>query len=62
MVEILLTAREVAELLNLKAVTVYAAAADGRLPHVRLWQGKRKSLLRFRRRDIERMIQERCSS
>ena len=49
----LLTAQQVAELLNVKAKTVYAAAEAGRIPCVRLWQGKRRSLLRFSREAIE---------
>lgn len=52
----LLLPREVAALLRLKVNSVYAAAAAGKLPAVRLWRGRRKSLLRFRRRDIEELI------
>ena len=55
----LITARQVAEELNLRISTVYAAANDGRIPCVRLWKGKRRSLIRFRREDIDRLIQER---
>ncbi len=52
----LLLAREVAALLRIKISTVYAAAGAGRLPTVTLWRGRRKSLLRFRRVDLEAMI------
>jgi len=52
----LLLPREVAALLRLKVNSVYAAAAAGKLPVVRLWRGRRKSLLRFRRADIEALI------
>ena len=52
----LLLPREVAAMLRLKVNSVYAAAAAGRLPAVRLWRGRRKSLLRFKRSDIESMI------
>ena len=38
-----LTARQVSELFQLKIKTVYAAAADGRLPSVCLWKGKRNA-------------------
>ena len=55
----LLTARQVADLLNIKPVTVYAAAANGRIPHVRLWSGRRRSLMRFREQDIQNLIRER---
>jgi excisionase family DNA binding protein len=52
----LLTPSEVAEILRVKLSTVYAAAATGRLPAIQVWRGRRKSLLRFRRADIERLI------
>jgi excisionase family DNA binding protein len=52
----LLLPREVAALLRVKVSTVYAAAGAGRLPTVTLWRGRRKSLLRFRRADIEALI------
>ena len=54
--EHLLTAREVAALLRLAPSTVFDAAARGDLPCVRLWRGRRKSLLRFRRQDIEELV------
>ena len=60
--ERLLTAEEVAELLSIRVATVYDAASDGRLPVVKLWQGKRRSLVRFRQEDIERLIQEKSSN
>ncbi len=52
----LLTAKEVADLLRLAPSTVFDAAARGDLPCVRLWRGRRKSLLRFVRSDIEALI------
>lgn len=55
----LLTAAEVAQLLNVEKATVYEAVAKGRLPAVRLWRGTRRSLLRFRRQDIETAVSER---
>lgn len=54
-----LTAQEVSRILRIKSATLYQAAADGRIPCVRLWQGKRKALIRFRRADIEGFIRER---
>ncbi len=54
--EELLLPREVASMLRLKVNTVYAAATAGRLPALRIWKGRRKSLLRFRRVDIEALI------
>lgn len=53
----LLTASEVARLLRIKTVTVHAAASDGRIPCVRLWRGKRRSLIRFRAQDIQRLVE-----
>ena len=58
----LLTPNQVAAILAVQPSTVYAAASDGRLPCVRLWQGVRRSLLRFRRRDIEEFIQQQSRS
>ena len=60
--EPLMTAEEVARLLNVKPSTVYDAAARGRIPAVRLWQGSRRCLLRFKRSDIEKLIDERTMS
>lgn len=58
--EPLLTAADVARVLKVKTVTVHAAAADGRIPCVRVWQGKKRSLVRFRRSDIEALISDRA--
>lgn len=59
----LLTADDVANLLQLKPQTIRDAAWRGKLPCVRLWTGKKKTLLRFRREDIDRFINERaCKS
>jgi hypothetical protein len=55
--ELLLTAREVAQILRLKPSTVFDAAARGKLPCVRLWRGKRKSVVRFRRKDIIALVE-----
>ena len=55
--EQLLTAKEVADLVRLSPSTVFDAAARGDLPCVRLWRGRRKSVVRFRRSDIERLIE-----
>ena len=55
----LLTAEEVGKILRLKAATIYEAASVGRIPSVRLWKGRRKTLVRFRRTDIEQLIEQR---
>ena len=57
----LLRAEDVARLLNVKISTVYDAVTRGRLPAVRLWQGRRRGLLRFRREDVEALIRDRTS-
>ena len=58
MEEQLLTAEQVAKLLQLRTQTVRDAAWRGKLPCVRLWRGKKKTLLRFRRSEIEAFIRE----
>lgn len=57
----LLTPEQVAELLAVRPQTVRDAAWRGKLPCVRLWRGKRKSLLRFRREDIDAFLRERTT-
>ena len=53
------TAEEVARRLRVKPATVYEVAAKGRIPCVRLWEGNRRALIRFREDDIERLIVDR---
>jgi len=57
--EHLMTAEQVAEILAVKPQTVRDAAWRGKLPCIRLWAGKRKTLLRFERSAIETFIRER---
>jgi predicted DNA-binding transcriptional regulator AlpA len=57
----LLEARIVARMLSLRVSTVYAAAKAGRLPHVVLWAGRKRPLIRFRRADIEAFVLARVS-
>ena len=57
----LLTAEQVSKILSVRPSTVYAAAAQGHLPAVRLWSGRRRSLIRFRRSDIEALIEQRST-
>jgi excisionase family DNA binding protein len=54
----LLNAEDVARLLNIKVSTVYDGVARGRLPAVRLWTGARRSLIRFRQEDIEKLLSD----
>ena len=51
-----LTPKEVADLLRISLSTVYAAVKDGNLPAITLWRGRRKSVLRFRDRDIQKLL------
>ena len=44
------------------ALDFYQAAADGRIPCVRLWRGRRKALIRFRRSDIEKLLSDPTSA
>jgi excisionase family DNA binding protein len=57
--ERLLRAAEVAQVLNLRPATVYALAHRGVIPHVRLAQGGRRALIRFRAEDLEEFIRTR---
>ncbi len=60
--EALLTAQQVAEILAVKPSTVYDAVYRGVLPVVRLWEGRRRALVRFRRADIEEFIRQRATT
>ena len=55
--EELLTAAEVARRFRVRRSTVYAAARRNDIPHIRLWQSRSRSLIRFRRSDIQRLLQ-----
>lgn len=55
----LLTTNEVAAILALKPQTVRDAVRRGELPYVRLWTGRKKSLIRFRSADIEAFVRDR---
>ncbi len=57
--EILLTSEQVAQIVQLKPQTIRDAAWRGKIPCVRLWAGKRKTLLRFKKSEIEEFIRQR---
>ena len=59
--EALLIVLEVAEILRVRPTTVYALVARDILPHVRIAQGSRRGLIRFRRADIEAFLAQRTS-
>ena len=58
----LLRARDVARILSLRVSSVYELCYRGVIPHVRLAQGKRRALIRFREQDIEQLVQARTVS
>lgn len=58
----LLTADDIARILNVKVSTVYDGVYRGLIPAVRIWKGRRRTLVRFRREDIESFIRERAAA
>ena len=54
----ILTAKEAGQFLKYQESTVYAKAAQGKLPFIRLWKGKRKSAIRFSRSDLLKHIRQ----
>jgi excisionase family DNA binding protein len=56
----LLRVQEVAALLSLRVSTIYDLCYRGVIPHVRLAQGRRRALVRFREEDIEEFLRERA--
>jgi excisionase family DNA binding protein len=57
--ESLVDATAVGTRLGVKKSTVYDQVAKGVLPHVRLWSGTRRTIIRFRMSEIEAFIRER---
>jgi len=57
--ENLLDARTVGHWLGIAISTVYDHVNRGTLPHVKLWSGERKAVIRFRREDVEEFIRQR---
>jgi excisionase family DNA binding protein len=55
----LIDAAEVAVWLGVALSTVYDQATRGVIPHVRLWRRSRRTLIRFRRGDIETFVRDR---
>jgi predicted DNA-binding transcriptional regulator AlpA len=58
MSEALLTAREVAIMMRLTPATVYNAAKSGRIPCIVIIKGTRRDTIRFRRADIEALLNQ----
>lgn len=59
MQEQLLTCEQVADLLQLAPQTIRDAAWRGKIPCVRLWTGRKKTLLRFKRSEIDQFVRDR---
>lgn len=57
--ETLLKASQVARLLNVKTSTVYDLCYRRVLPHLRLVEGRRRSMIRFREEDLEMWVKSR---
>ena len=57
--EKLLTAEQLAEYLQLKPQTIRDAAWRKKIPCVKLWAGKKKTLLRFKKSEIEDLVRQR---
>ncbi len=55
----LLRAKDVARILDVRPSTVYDLVHRGVLPYIRIKQGARRSLIRFRATDIENLLRER---
>jgi excisionase family DNA binding protein len=55
----LLRASDVAPLLSLKSSTIYDLAERGILPHIRIADGRKRPIVRFRRADVEAFLRER---
>jgi len=55
----LLTARQVAQLLNIRVSTVYALCRRGEIPYVRLTESGRRPLIRFCPDDLQSLIRRR---
>ena len=54
--DVLLTAKELAEILRVRPSTIFSAAAAGRIPCIRIWTGQRRALIRFRRSDVDKLL------
>ena len=55
----LLTATDVANLLNIKVSTVYALCRRDVLPHIRIAEGSRRALIRFDPDQLEQFLRDR---
>jgi excisionase family DNA binding protein len=57
--EQLVDATPVARFLRVARSTVYDQVSKGRLPHIRLWAGARRPVIRFRMSEIEKFVRDR---
>ena len=58
----LLRAQDIARILNVRPSTIYSLVHRGIIPHIRIAQGSRRSLIRFRASDLEELLRERTVS
>lgn len=56
------TVEQLAEYWQVKLQTIRDAVWRGKIPCVKLWRGKKKSLLRFKRSEIEEFIRQKSLS
>lgn len=56
--EPLLTVKEVADVLKMKPTTIYHWAGIGHIPAIKLRSGKRKTVWRFSRAEIEAWVEQ----
>lgn len=59
MMDSLIPARRVAQILGIKISTVYALCQGGELPYVVIARRSRRNLIRFRPREIDQLLSER---
>ena len=57
--EALVDATAVGKHMKIAKATVYDQVAKGLLPHVRLWSGTRRTVIRFRMSEIEQFLRDR---
>ena len=57
--ESLLAVDEAAAVFRIKTATLYDWAKKGVVPHVRILAGRRRPVIRFRREDLARFIENR---
>lgn len=57
--DVLLTVHELAKLFRVRPATIYGLCRRGELPHIRIAEGRRRALIRFKRTAIESLLLDR---